>query len=85
MRPLACALAMVMSFGALSTAGASERTGKIMSIDWDKNTLTLENGSRYVAKNRDVEVFAFTVGEKVTVIYHKRDGKRIVTSIRPAP
>ncbi len=85
MRMLIGALAMVAAGGVFSPASASERIGKITSLDWDKEVFALDNGHTYVARNKSVELSAFTLGEKVKIEYHRINGERIVTSIRPTP
>jgi hypothetical protein len=84
MRTLAGAIAMVVFLGAVSTVRAAEAIGWIEHLDKASNTLTLNDGSRYVAASDSVELPAFTIGEKVKVTYSSRDGKMVVTKIRPA-
>jgi hypothetical protein len=71
--------------GVLSPSDARDRIGKITSLDWDKEVFTLDNGPGFVAPNKSVELSAFTLGEKVKVKYHRINGERVVTSIRPTP
>lgn len=84
MRTLAGAIAMVVFLGAVSTVRAAEAIGRIKDLDKAGNTLTLNDGSRYVAASDTVELPAFTIGEKVKVTYSSRHGKMVVTKIRPA-
>ena len=69
--------------GAASVAYAADATGKIKSLDMAKDTVTLDNGSSYMAP-KSVKLSNFKVGEKVTVNYTKAGDKMDVMSIKPA-
>jgi Cu/Ag efflux protein CusF len=75
-------LAALLVAGA-SAAFAADATGTIKSIDAAKNTMTLDNGSTYVAP-ASVKLSTFKVGEKVSVDYTMSNGKMEASSIKPA-
>jgi Cu/Ag efflux protein CusF len=62
---------------------AADATGKIKSVDANKDMIMLDNGSSYVVP-KSVKLSDFKVGEKVTMIYNKTGDKFDVTSIKPA-
>jgi Cu/Ag efflux protein CusF len=76
------ALAAVLLASA-SAAFAADATGVIKSIDAAKNTMTLDNGSTYVAPT-SVKVSTFKVGDKVSVDYTMTNGKMEPSSIKHA-
>lgn len=70
--------------GFATAAFADEATGTIDKVDTAGRRLVLTDGSIFLAR-RHVELFAFTVGEKVNVAYSKRGDEKDILSIRPAP
>lgn len=66
-----------------SAADAAEATGKIKSLDMTKDTVTLDNGSTYIAP-KSAKLSDFRVGEKVTVSYTKAGDEMDIASIKPA-
>jgi Cu/Ag efflux protein CusF len=72
-----------MLFAGASVAFAADATGAIKSIDTAKDTVTLDNGSTYVAP-ASVKLSNFKVGEKVSVNYSMSKGKMEASSIKPA-
>lgn len=69
---------------AVTAANAAQAIGEIKKIDSARRVLILTDGSTFMAR-RHVELFAFTIGEKVTVSYDKHGDEMDITSIRPAP
>ena len=65
MRMFASVLAIAF-LGAASVAYAADATGAIKSLDTAKDSITLDNGSTYMAPE-SVKLSDFKVGEKVTV------------------
>jgi Cu/Ag efflux protein CusF len=82
MRMFASALAIAL-LGAASVAYAADATGTIKSLDTAKDSVTLGNGSTYMA-SKSVKLSSFKVGEKVTVNYSKSGANMDITSIKPA-
>ena len=70
-----------MLFAGASVAYADMATGKIKSINTAKDTITLDNGSTYVAP-AGAKLSTFKVGEKVSVDYMMMKGKMEAASIR---
>ena len=83
MRITACAVLATALIGASSIAFAADATGKIQSLDMSKKTITLDNGSSFMAP-LNVKLSTLKVGEKVTVSYKKAGDKMDVTAIKPA-
>ena len=83
MRIVVTAVAATALLGAVSVAFAADATGKIKSVDMNKDTIVLDNVSSYIAP-KSVKLSDFKVGEKVTVVYSKTGDKFDVTSIKPA-
>jgi len=75
--------AVIILFAGASVAYAADATGKIKSIDMSKDTVTLDNGSTYMAPST-VKLSGFKVGEKVSVNYTTNNGKMQLNSIKPA-
>jgi uncharacterized protein (AIM24 family) len=69
--------------GSASIAYAADATGKIKSLDTTKDTVTLDNGSSYMAP-KTVKLSDFKVGQKVTVSYSKAGDKMDIMSMKPA-
>jgi hypothetical protein len=67
---------------AASIAYAAEATGTIKNLDTVKDSVTLDNGSTYMAP-KSVNLSGFKVGEKVTVSYSKSGSTMDITSIKP--
>ncbi len=80
MIPAAVLAAAVMGAASAYAAGA---TGKIKSLNMTKDTVTLDNGSTYMAP-KGVKLSEFKVGQNVTVNYTKTNGRLDITSIKPA-
>jgi Cu/Ag efflux protein CusF len=72
-----------MLLAGVTTAYAAEATGKIKSIDAAKDTVTLDNGSTYMAPT-SVKLSSFKVGDKVNVDYTMTNGKMELSSIKAA-
>jgi Cu/Ag efflux protein CusF len=83
MRILVGAVLAAALLGSASIAYAADATGKIKSLDMNKDRVTLDNGSSYMAP-KTVKLSDFKIGEKVTVSYAKAGDKMDITSIRPA-
>jgi Cu/Ag efflux protein CusF len=83
MRMLASATLAAALMGAATAAYAADVTGTIKGLDMAKDTITLDNGSTYMAP-KSVKLSNFKVGEKVTLSYSKTGDKTDVTSIKPA-
>lgn len=83
MRMLIGAVLATALMSAASLAYAADATGKIKSLDTTKDTVTLDNGSTYMAP-KSMKLSGFKVGEKVTVSYSTSGGKMDATSIKPA-
>lgn len=83
MRMITAAAVATALIGAASVAYAADATGKIKSLNMTKDTVTLDNGSTYMAP-KGVKLSGFKVGEKVTVNYTKAGDKMDITSIKPA-
>jgi Cu/Ag efflux protein CusF len=71
-------------FAGASVAYADVATDKIKSIDKASDTITLANGSTYVAPTA-AKLSAFKVGEKVIVDYMMSNGKMEVAGVRREP
>ena len=83
MRMLVGAVLATVLMGAASVAYAADATGKIKSLDMTRDSITLDNGSTFMAP-KSVKLPNFKVGEKVTVSYTKAGDQMDVTSIKPA-
>lgn len=83
MRMFASAALAAAFLGAASAAYAADATGKIKSLDMTKDSITLDNGSTFMAP-KTTKLSDFKVGQKVTVSYTKSGDKMDVTSIKPA-
>ena len=66
MRMFASAALATAFLGEASVAYAADATGAIKSLDTAKDSITLDNGSTYMAPE-SVKLSDFKVGEKVTV------------------
>ena len=83
MRMFASAALAAAFLGAASAAYAADATGKIKSLDMTRDSITLDNGSTFMAP-KATKLSDFKVGQKVTVSYTKSGDKMDVTSIKPA-
>jgi hypothetical protein len=83
MRMLATGIMATAILDEASVAFAAGITGTIKSLDPGKDTITLHNGSTYMAP-KSVKFSDLKVGEKVTVSYAKAGDKMGITSIKPA-
>ena len=83
MRMFTSAALATAFLGAVSVAYAADATGTIKSLDTVKDSVTLDNGSTYMAP-KSVNLSDFKVGEKVTVSYSKAGATMDITSIKPA-
>ena len=83
MRMLAGVAAAAAVMGLASVAYAANATGDITHINIGKDSLTLDNGSTYIAPP-NAKLSNFKVGEPVTVTYNTHSGKKDATSIAPA-
>ena len=83
MRIVVTAVAATALLGAASVAFAADATGKIKSVDANKDMIMLDNGSSYVVP-KSVKLSDFKVGERSRAIYNKTGDKFDVTSIKPA-
>ncbi len=81
MRVLIPAIAVLL--GGASVAFAADATGTIKSLDVNRDMVTLNNGSAYMAP-KTVKLSAFKVGEKVTISYAKSGDKMDITTMKPA-
>jgi transcription elongation GreA/GreB family factor len=76
-------VAATLVFAGASVAYAADVTSKIKSIDAQKDMVTLDNGSSYLAPST-VKLSNFKVGEKVVVNYTANQKKMEINTIRPA-
>lgn len=83
MRMIAAAVLATALMGVASVAFAANATGKIKSLNMTKDSVTLDNGSTYMAP-KTVKLSGFKVGQNVTVNYTKANGRMDITSIKPA-
>ena len=83
MRTLAPAIFATVLIGGASLAYAADATGSIKSLDTKKDTVTLDNGSTYMAQ-KGVDLSKFKVGEKVTVSYMQKGAEMDMTAIKAA-
>jgi Cu/Ag efflux protein CusF len=70
-------------FAAASLAYAATASGTIKNIDMAKDTVTLNNGSTFVAPST-LKLSAFKVGEKVSVTYSQSSGKMRASALTPS-
>lgn len=82
MRMLATAVLATALVGGASVALAADATGVIKTLNMTKDTITLDNGSTYMAP-KSVSLSNFKIGEKVMVSYAKTGGAMNLTSIKP--
>ena len=82
MRMLATAVLATAVIGGASVALAADATGVIKTLNMTKDTITLDNGSTYMAP-KSVNLSNFKVGEKVMVSYAKTGAAMNLTSIKP--
>lgn len=68
----------------VSSANAASATGTIKSIDATKDTVALSDGSVYSVPP-SVKIAQFKVGQKVTVMYVKHNGKMEASGVVAAP
>ena len=83
MRMLAGVVAAAALMGAASVAYAATATGEITDINAHKDSITLNNGSTFVAPKR-AQLSNFKVGERVKVTYAMRHGAKDAARIVPA-
>ena len=83
MRILLPSIAIVALVGGVSLALAAEASGTIKTLDVATHTVTLSNGSSYMAP-KTVDLAKFKVGEKVSVNYTKSNNKMDITSMKAA-
>ncbi|MFY9972164.1 MAG: DUF1344 domain-containing protein [Roseiarcus sp.] len=82
MRMFTCAALTTALMGAATVAYAADASGTIKNLNATADTITLDNGSTYMAP-KSVNLTNFKVGEKVTVSYTKSGDKMDITSIKP--
>ena len=81
MRILLPSIAIVALVGGVSLALAAGASGTIKTLDVATRTVTLSNGSHYMAP-KSVDLASFKVGEKVSVNYTKSNDKMDITSMK---
>ncbi len=67
-----------------STALAENAVGKITAIDEEAETITLDNGKKYVLSS-EFDFTAFEPGTRVQIIYDEADKVRYVMDIEELP
>jgi uncharacterized protein (AIM24 family) len=82
MRMFTSAALATAFLGTASVAYAADATGAIKNLDTAKDSITLDNGSTYMAP-RSVKLSDFKVGEKVTVSYSKAGATMDIVGRRP--
>jgi Cu/Ag efflux protein CusF len=67
----------------VSSAYAANASGKIRSIDMSRDVVTLDKGAAFVAPST-TQLSKFKVGEKVSVSYMTKAGKKEISAMKPA-
>jgi Protein of unknown function (DUF1344) len=84
MRKTAAILAAGALIGSISLAYAGTDTGVITDINQSKHSITLKDGSTFMAPKK-ANLSRFKVGERATVAYATRSGAKDATHISRAP
>jgi hypothetical protein len=73
-------LALALTLGLSLTAAAEETRGTIYSMDTNKHTIVLEDGTRlWVTEGQEATV---SPGNYVEAAYESKDGKKVVTDLQ---
>jgi hypothetical protein len=73
-------LALALTLGLSLTAAAEEMRGTIYSMDTNKHTIVLEDGTRlWVTEGQEATV---SPGNYVEAAYESKDGKKVVTDLQ---
>jgi Cu/Ag efflux protein CusF len=61
-------------------AAAEEISGRVLEIDREAQTLTLDNGATFTI-SEEVSLEGLTAGQEVTVTFEQRDADKVATEI----
>jgi Cu/Ag efflux protein CusF len=82
-KTLVVAASLASFMGATAAFAGTDVTGAIKSIDTKAKTITLADGTIYMLPKK-FDASTLKVGEKVAVVYDKKNGKMMASSVKPA-
>jgi len=81
MRSLLAVLSSLALFAMIGVAGAAEAIGSVQSVNPEKRTITLDDGSTF-ALSEKIDMTILKEGDQVTVSYNDQDGRKVADDVK---